>query len=289
MSGLTVKLREHYQQGNAQTNQHFELYRMSRTQVNEAYLNGPGSQYPPYQSEAVENVQYWYDGNVPYYTDAAAWQPLDDTFLHMNVPGYSYVDKLHGPAHQLVAVHHPHVDVQESLQSYTLQFWEQPSLNAHNRTPTISSPTSPCTSLSSLPWSDSEPSPSLRRHHLDDATIGLPSALPFPPSLPQTASPACAQQQQQQPLEAPGPRRPSLAPPSPNPTSRDTVGRRAPKQRRITRAVQPLACYFCRGRKIACGPPANLGPVLDAALFVSIPQSHTVAAAPLGLGQSRHL
>src|SRR6266850_7276579 len=28
---------------------------------------------------------------------------------------------------------------------------------------------------------------------------------------------------------------------------------------RSTRPVQPLACFFCRGRKIACGPPAKDG------------------------------
>ncbi len=136
-----------------------------------------------------------------------------------------------------------------------------PFLDAYDRPSIFNSPTSPCTSLSSIHWSDSEPSPKSPQHHLDDTSTStsseLSSALSVPPSVPQTAPPARAQQS----LEAPGPRRPSIAPPAPDSTPRDIVGRRpaAPKQRRITRAVQPLACYFCRGRKIACGPPANLG------------------------------
>ena len=48
----------------------------------------------------MENVYYWYDGNVPYCTDATAWQPMDDNFIHMNVPGYFYVDN-HGVTHQV--------------------------------------------------------------------------------------------------------------------------------------------------------------------------------------------
>jgi len=48
----------------------------------------------------MDNVYYWYDGNVPYCTDATAWQPLDDNFVHMNVPGYFYVDN-YGVTHQV--------------------------------------------------------------------------------------------------------------------------------------------------------------------------------------------
>ena len=124
------------------------------------------------------------------------------------------------------------------------------------------------------------PSPTLhshgRRQHSDDAInkselqLDLPS---YPPSVPQMASPVYTQPQKQQqqqqegnqdqppPLEAPAPSPPS-APSSPALDStllQDLVGRRAPKRRRITRAVQPLACYFCRGRKIACSPPTNPG------------------------------
>ena len=136
---------------------------------------------------------------------------------------------------------------------YTLQLYEPRLINVFDGTPVYSSPTSPSTSLSSLPWSDSEPSPTPCRFS-DDAI----SRLSYAPPVPQTALPACAHS-----LEAPA--RP-LTPERPLPTSpalenmrRDVLGRRAPKQRRITRAVQPLACYFCRGRKIACGPPADLG------------------------------
>ena len=32
----------------------------------------------------MENVYYWYDGNIPYFTDATA--------LRLDVPGYFYVD-----------------------------------------------------------------------------------------------------------------------------------------------------------------------------------------------------
>jgi hypothetical protein len=98
---------------------------------------------------------------------------------------------------------------------------------------------------------------SLPRHHVNSnwKTPSVGPAPPVSPSLPQTAPPARAQQSN----EAPGPRRPSIAPLAPDSTPRDTAGRRVTKQRRITRAVQPLACYFCRGRKIACGPPANQG------------------------------
>jgi hypothetical protein len=159
---------------------------------------------------------------------------------------------------QLVNIHVPLADHQQSLQAYTLHLSEMSvsNLNAQDPTSTLDSPTSPCTSLSSFPWSDSEPSPTPCQEHLDDAATVVPSLdlLP-PPPITQTAPPARAQQLS----KAPGPRRPSIATAALDSTPRDIVGRRAPKQRRITRAVQPLACYFCRGRKIACGPPANLG------------------------------
>ncbi|KAI0246457.1 hypothetical protein BJV78DRAFT_1254463 [Lactifluus subvellereus] len=231
-----------------QTNQQFELYRGPRNQVSEVYLNG--NQYPPYQTEAIENVYYWYDGNVPYYTDATACQPLDDTFFHMNVPGYSHADK---SQHQQLSDFNPHLVMQESLYPYTLQLYEPRLMNVVDGTPLYNSPISPSTSLSSLHWSDSEPSPT-PCHFSDDAISRLPSAVPTP----QTALPAYSS-----PLEAPArplaPERPLPTPPALEKTRRDVLGRRAPKQRRITRAVQPLACYFCRGRKIACGPPADLG------------------------------
>ena len=59
------------------------------TKFIQVYLNGSGTEN---QSEAMENVHYWYNGNVPYSTDATArptvWQPLDDNL----VPSYFYVD-----------------------------------------------------------------------------------------------------------------------------------------------------------------------------------------------------
>jgi hypothetical protein len=132
------------------------------------------------------------------------------------------------------------------------------------------------------------PSPTPHSHgrqHSNDAIsesqlqLTLPPYPPSIPSIPQLASPAAvyaqSQQQQQQqqqqqenrdlpPPEAEAPTTPPSAPSSPAPVSTpplDLVGRRAPapapKRRRVTRTVQPLACYFCRGRKIACGPPTN--------------------------------
>jgi hypothetical protein len=316
------------------------------TKFIQAYLNGSGTHNrSPYQSEAMENVYYWYDGNVPYCTDATAWQPMDDNFIHMNVPGYFYVDN-YGVTHQvnghnlladqsltfvldvtqLVNIrHNSHVGFQESVpHSYAPQYWEPPYTNPPNRSRVFSNPaspcstvTSPCTSLSSIAWGDSAPSPtphSQHHSHLDDATSGTnlqlnlppcpgpPSASvsaapsptphmhgrqhsddaigeshlrlalpPYPPSIPQMASPVYAQSQQQQQEdqdqpspEAAAPTTPPSGPSSPaliSTSPQDLVGRRAPapapKRRRITRAVQPLACFFCRGRKIACGPPTN--------------------------------
>ena len=122
--------------------------------------------------------------------------------------------------------------------------------------PMLSSPASTCTSHSSLHSSSSESSPGPRRLSVDEAPSTLNSE-------PQMDSSACSQQAET-PVRRPGPRRPSSAPAPvvenpPTSTGPDAVGRRAPKPRRITRAVQPLACFFCRGRKIACGPPVNLG------------------------------
>jgi hypothetical protein len=318
------------------------------TKFIQVYLNGSGTHnHSPYQSEAMENVYYWYDGNVPYCTDATAWQPMDDNFIHMNVPGYFYVDN-YGVTHQvnglnllvdqsltfvlditqLVNIRHDgHVGFQESApHSYAPQYWEPPCANSPNRARIFSNPaspsggstvTSPCASLSSIAWGDSVPSTPHSQHHShsDDAISGtdlqlnLPSLSgppsssvsaapsptphihsrqhsndsisesqlqfkltlpPYPPSIPQMASPVFAQSQQRQQdkpppeLEAAAPTTPPSGPSSPALVStppQDLVGRRAPapapKRRRITRAVQPLACFFCRGRKIACGPPTN--------------------------------
>jgi hypothetical protein len=318
------------------------------TKFIQVYLNGSGTQnHSPYQSEAMENVYYWYDGNVPYCTDATAWQPLDDNFVHMNVPGYFYIDNS-GVTHQVNVItcwrvslltfvpdvkqlvnirHNSHVGFQESVShSCSPQYWEPPYPNAHNGTPVFSNPASPCTSvtspcasLSSVAWSDSVPSPtphsrchshsdnairdshllnlppypehpgpsvspahSLTRHspshgrqQSDDAINESQIQLDLPPpSVPQMVSPVYSHSQQQpqqqqkdhdqSPPEALMPTTPPSGPSSPaliSMSPQDPVGRRAPalapKRRRITRAVQPIACYFCRGRKIACGPPTN--------------------------------
>jgi hypothetical protein len=126
------------------------------------------------------------------------------------------------------------------------------------------------------------PSPTLHsplsRQHPDNVISESQLQLippPDPPSIPQMASPVYAQSQQQQqqqqqqqkedqdqpPPSSPAPTTPPSGTSSPalDLTSQDVVGRRAsaPKRRRIRRAVQPLACYFCRGRKIACGPPRS--------------------------------
>jgi hypothetical protein len=70
------------------------------TKFIQARHNGPRNCYPPYQSDAVENVYYWYDGYMPYCTDSTVWQPLDDNF-HLNLSGYSSVDKFQGTPHQV--------------------------------------------------------------------------------------------------------------------------------------------------------------------------------------------
>jgi hypothetical protein len=197
---------------------------------------------------------------------------------------------------QIVNLRHSHVGYQESVHSYAPQHWEPSQfVNAHGRTHhhQYGTPPSPCISLadrfastfsSLIAWNDSVQSPSTqhRRHqqkHSDDDELPLPSiTVPsnyHSPVPTRTASPVHAQEQQHQPQSQPqehqhppleGSRAstppPLSVPPSPAPDSspsaqEDLVGRRAPKRRRITRAVQPLACYFCRGRKIACGPPTH--------------------------------
>lgn len=126
--------------------------------------------------------------------------------------------------------------------------------------PLLSSPTSTCTSRSSLNSSNSESSPGPCRHS-DDVTSSPLTALALP-SEPEMEPPARFQTPET-PVRRPGPRRPSSAhtpvAADPTKTGQEAVGRRAPKPRRTPRAVQPLACFFCRGRKIACGPPVNLG------------------------------
>jgi hypothetical protein len=197
-------------------------------------------------------------------------------------------------ATQLVNVRRGHYGYQGSQHSHTPQYWEPPYLSAHNRAhPFSSTPASPCTSiasrctsshssLSSLSWSDSvrssptqhHPSSVQQEHSSNDFLSGLQllSAgvdLCTPPrSVPSMASPVSSQAEQQQhweqqhqpPLEVRAPTPPTLSVPTspvPDSTPQDLVGRRAPKRRRIARAVQPLACFFCRGRKIACGPPTS--------------------------------
>jgi hypothetical protein len=84
--------------------------------------------------------------------------------------------------------------------------------------------------------------------HSDDAIPGLHLVTPYSPSSGSVpSSPALA---------------PELTTTTTTRPQEDLVGRRAsvsgaPKRRRVTRAVQPLACFFCRGRKIACGPPTS--------------------------------
>src|SRR6266403_1042933 len=145
---------------------------------------------------------------------------------------------------QLVNIRHDgHVGFQESVpHSYAPRYWEPPHTNAHNRTHVFSnsaSPssvvTSPCNSLSSVAWSDSVPSPTPHSHgwqHSDDAIsesqlrLTLP---PYPPSIPQMASPVYTESQRQQqqreaqdqprPLEAPAPTTPPSVPSSPAPDS----------------------------------------------------------------------
>ena len=153
--------------------------------------------------------------------------------------------------------------------------------------PLLSSPASTCTSRSSFHSSNSESSPGPSKNS-DDATS---SAQATPPSEPPYMEPPVHPQSAETPVRPPGPRRPPSAPApvAEDPTTyTDRVGRRAPKPRRTTRAVQPLACFFCRRRKIACGPPVNLGagdrtceyvrPFVPLTLFLSL---HTIICARL--------
>ena len=136
-----------------------------------------------------------------------------------------------------------------------LHHYQEPFTNVtlFELAPLLSSPASTCTSHSYSSNSESSPGPS---SHSDDASS---STLTTPPSEPQMELPVCPQSAET-PVRPPGPRRRSTAPsPDPTNTGREGVGRRAPKPRRAIRAVQPLACFFCRGRKIACGPPVSLG------------------------------
>ena len=164
-----------------------------------------------------------------------------------------------------------HLHPEDATGTHTLSGTHlQLNLPAHPGPPSVSASAAPSPTLHSRG----------RQHSNSEDAIGesqfqlvLP---PYPPSVPQMAAPAVydqLQQQQQQQrgqqgdqdqdqpqLEAPAPTPPPSGPSSPALNStplQDQVGRRAPKRRRITRAVQPLACYFCRGRKIACGPPTN--------------------------------
>ena len=138
-----------------------------------------------------------------------------------------------------------------------------------------------------------QPQPQPQQHlHSDDVIPGLKLVTPYSESassVSQEASPVAYSQQPQQhshsrshsdddisglhlvtpysPSSGSVPSSPALAPELTTMTTRpqeDLVGRRhgasvssAPKRRRVTRAVQPLACFFCRGRKIACGPPTS--------------------------------
>jgi len=65
---------------------------MPRTQANEVsqhpYSRGPfGPIHPVSTSEADAKrlLYYWYDGCMPYCTNATGWRPLDDTFLYTNM------------------------------------------------------------------------------------------------------------------------------------------------------------------------------------------------------------
>ncbi|KAI9437685.1 hypothetical protein H4582DRAFT_2077277 [Lactarius indigo] len=185
----------------------------------------------------------------------------------MNVHGYGYgywyADKTQGAhPHQYMNVGHCH-STQEHPDPYDmhLHHHQAPFTNVtlFELAPLLSSPTSTCTS--SLHSSNSESSSPGPCGHSEDATSDTLTA-PLSPSKPQTEPPARSQSAET-PVRRPGPRRPSseLAPVVADHTNTglEGVGRRAPKPRRTPRAVQPLACFFCRGRKIACGPPVNLG------------------------------
>ncbi|KAH8995530.1 hypothetical protein EDB86DRAFT_1098319 [Lactarius hatsudake] len=185
----------------------------------------------------------------------------------MNIHGYGYghwyADETQGLGahlHQYMNVNHC-VGTQEYPDPYDmhLHHHQTPSTNVtpFKLAPLLSSFTSTCTS--SLHPSNSESSSPGCCRHLEDATSDTLTA--FPPSKPQTEPPTRSKSPET-PVRRPGPRRPSSVPApvtvGPTNTVQEGVGHRAPKPRRTPRAVQPLACFFCRRRKIACGPPVNL-------------------------------
>ncbi|KAN0128721.1 hypothetical protein V8E53_013442 [Lactarius tabidus] len=220
--------------------------------------------HPQCQAQAIENVYYWYDGNVPFCTDATACRPLDDNFLPMNVHGYGYgywyADKTQwAPLHQHMNVNH-WASTQEYSDPYDMHLHHHPApftnVSLFELASMLSSPTSTCTPTLDSSSSESSPGPRRLSADIDETPTMLHSE-------PQIEPPAHSQTTET-PERRPGPRRLSCAPAPvaedpPTNTGPGVVGRRAPKPRRITRAVQPLACFFCRGRKIACGPPVNLG------------------------------
>ncbi|KAI9455357.1 hypothetical protein BJY52DRAFT_1280547 [Lactarius psammicola] len=186
----------------------------------------------------------------------------------MNVHGYGY-GYWYADKSQLA---HPHQHMNLNLNRYvsTQEYSDPYDIHLHHHqapftnvtlfelAPLLSSPTSTCTSS---PSSNSGSSPGPCRHS-DDVTSSTLTALTLP-SESQMEAPARSQPAETPVQRRPEPRRPSSAPApiaadSTN-TGQEVVGRRTPKSRRTPRAVQPLACFFCRGRKIACGPPVNLG------------------------------
>ena len=149
--------------------------------------------------------------------------------------------------------------------------------------PLLNSPAS--TSRSSFCANNSELSPGPSRHS-DDTMSSTPTP---PPSRPQMEPPAPSQSTET-PVRRPGrPKRPSSVSAPVSEDRRDAVGRRrAPKLRGTTRPVQPVACLFCRRRKMACGPPVNLDagdrtcqyvrPFVPLTLFLSL---HTIICTQL--------
>ncbi|KAH9025490.1 hypothetical protein EDB84DRAFT_1504628 [Lactarius hengduanensis] len=164
--------------------QHFELSQGPRTQVNE--------------TQAIANVYYWYDGNVPFCTDATACRPLDDNFLPMNAMAMA-----RAMVRDKTQVAHPH-----------------PYMNVDH-----------CVSAQEYP----DPYDIHLHHHQ------APSPMPL-----QAAEDATSDT-----LTALSPSKPQMEPPARSQSAETPHGH--------PRSVQPLACFFCRGRKIACGPPVNLG------------------------------
>ena len=265
------------------------------TKFIQVYPNGPRTQnHSPYRA-AMENVRHWYDGRVSSCTeptDSTAFRPVGDNSLADQLS--TLVLDVAQPVN--IRQNNAGLQDSEGVpHSYAPQYLKPPYTNPSKCTHIFGNPASPCSTITSpitsIAWGDSVPSPTphgQHHSHSDDTISGTGLQLNIPPhpgspsvSAAPSPTPHGHRQQlehsddaiseSQLPLALPSYPAPEVPMPTPPPgpsfltldstPPQDLIGRRAlapvPKRGRIARAVQPLACYFCRGRKIACGPPTN--------------------------------